>query len=162
MQCMAFTYSQLDQVDNALSCIDKVIKEQKDNKDAMVVKGHILLEHGRSKEAIATFMEVLHSSSYSPEVFFRIAMSVFDCGYPSVAYRMFRSYEDNYSDNDHLALAYLAACCKRMKRRDNYLELLRMACEMCPHEVRKVLGLDFPEGMDPKDYYDYEISKENK
>lgn len=161
-QCMAFTYSQLDLVDDALSCIDKVIKEQKDNKDAMVVKGHILLEHGRSKEAIATFMEVLHSSSYSPEVFFRIAMSVFDCGYPSVAYRMFRTYEYNYSDNDHLALAYLAACCKRMKRRDKYLEFLRKACEMCPHEVRKVLGVYFPEGMDPKDYYDYEISKENK
>lgn len=161
LQCLAFTYSQLDRIDEALHCIDEALGLDDVNRnEVMVVRGHILLEHGRVKQAIACFLGALRATSFSHEIFFRIAISVFDCGYPTIAYRMFKAYTDTHRNDGDEGLAYLASCCKYINRHDEYMEYLKIACERNPAEARKILGADFPEGMDPKDYYDYELSRQ--
>lgn len=163
LQCLAFTYSQLDRVDEALECLDKAMALKDSNKnEVLVIKGHILLEHRRVKEALKEFLEALESSAYSRDIFFRIGISVYDCGYPAVAYRMFKSYMDmrrDDNDDSYEGVAYLAACCKYLNRREDYLKYLRLACEKNPDEVRKILGSEFPMGMEPRDYYDYEAGR---
>lgn len=161
LQCLAFTYSQLDRTEEALNCIDEAMMQSETNRnEAYVVRGHILLEHGRIKEAITCFLEALKASSFSHEIFFRIAISVYDCGYPTIAYRMFKAYTEMHHNPGDDGMAYLASCCLNINRRDEYLKYLKMACEINSTEARKILGDEFPEGMDPKDYYDYEIGKQ--
>lgn len=160
LQCLAFTYSQLDMVDDALRCIDDVLRQPDVNtNEVLVVRGHILLEHGMVKGAVTCFLKALRATSFSHEIFFRIAISVFDCGYPTIAYRMFKAYTEAHHD-DNEGIAYLASCCKYTNRYEDYLKYLKIACEKNPGEARKILGSDFPEGMDPKDYYDYETSRQ--
>lgn len=158
LQCLAFTYSQLDRVDDALSAIDEALQQPDINRnEVMVVRGHILLEHGQVKRAIECFLGALRSTSFSHEIFFRIAISVYDCGYPTIAYRMFKAYTEVHHETGD-GLSYLAACCLHTNRREEYLKYLKMACEVNPIEARKILGEEFPVGMDPKDYYDYELT----
>lgn len=160
LQCLAFTYSQLDRVEDAMRCIDEALEQPDINRnEVLVVRGHIFLEHGSVKQAIACFLEALRATSFSHEIFFRIAVSVYDCGYPTIAYRMFKAYTDVHADDNSDGLAYLASCCKCIHRQDEYLKYLKMACDKNPDEARKILGGDFPEGMEPKDYYSYEMSK---
>lgn len=158
LQCLAFTYSQLDRVDDALRAIDEALQQPDINSnEVMVVRGHILLEHGQVKRAIECFLSALRSTSFSHEIFFRIAISVYDCGYPTIAYRMFKAYTEVHHETGD-GLSYLAACCLHINRREEYLKYLKMACESNPLEARKILGEEFPAGMDPKDYYDYELT----
>lgn len=158
LQCLAFTYSQLGRVDDALHAIDEALKQPDVNgNEVMVVRGHILLEHGMVKRAIECFLSALRATSFSHEIFFRIAISVYDCGYPTIAYRMFKAYTEMHHDTGD-GLSYLAACCLHINKREEYLKFLKMACESNPAEVKKILGEEFPEGMDPKDYYDYELT----
>ena len=158
LQCLAFTYSQLDQRDEALACIDEAMKQPDANKDEItIVKGHIQLEHGHVKEAIRCFLGALQSTSFSHDIFFRIAISVYDCGYPAIAYRMFKSYTDMHDNHGDEGMAYLAACLKTLNKKAEYLECLKTACQRNPAETKKVLGEFYPETLDPKDYYDYEM-----
>ena len=148
LQCLAFTYSQLGRQDEALASIDEALKLQDANRgEVLVVKGHILLEHTRVKEAISCFVEALRSTSFLQDIFFRIAISVYDCGYPAIAYRMFKTYT--------------ASCCLYLNKRDEYLEYLKLACDINPLEARKILGDEFPAGMEPKDYYSYAITRQS-
>lgn len=159
LQCLAFSYSQLDRMDEAVKCLDEAMEQQgTDRNELLVLRGHIFLEHAKVRQAIGCFLEALRATSFSHEIFFRIAISVYDCGYPSIAYRMFKAYTNAHNDNGE-GLAYLASCCKCINRREEYLKYLRLSCEKNPEESRKILGNDFPEGMEPKDYYDYEMSR---
>ena len=159
-QCRAFTLSALGQVDNALHCLDEADKEEGvSHSDINVVRGHIMLESGRVKEAIKCFVSALQATSFSHEVFFRIAISVFDCDYPAIAYRMFKAYYEAHHNHGDEGVAYLAACCQRLKRYDEYLKYLKLSGEQNPTEARKVFGESFPKGMNPKDYYDYEANR---
>lgn len=159
LQCMAFTYSQLDRGKEAIECIDKAMGQPDANKDEIaVVRGHILLEHGHVREAIRSFLDALQGTAYSHDIFFRIAISVFDCGYPAIAYRMFKSYTDIHNAQGDDGMAYMAACLRMLGKRKEYMECLKTACQRNPLEARKVLGEYYPESMDPKDYYDYEAA----
>lgn len=161
LQCLAFTYSQLGMTEKAMEAIDMALQQKGVNEnEIMVVRGHILLEHGSIKEAIECFVKALRATAFSHEIFFRIAISVFDCGYPKIAYRMFKAYTEIHDQPGDEGLAYLAACCARMNKKEEYLKYLKQACERNPLEARKIFADDFPIGMDPKDYYDYEVSKD--
>lgn len=160
LQCMAFTLSQLDRVDEALHYVDEALACSDANKnDVKVVRGHILLEHGRAKEAIKSFLDALHNSSFSHDVFFKIAISVYDCGYPTIAYRMFKAYTDVHHNKGDEGMAYLASCCLLTGKHEEFLKCLKAACATNPEETRKVLGENYPVGMNPADYYSYELTK---
>ena len=73
---------------------------------------------------------------------------------------MFKAYTEIHDQPGDEGLAYLAACCARMNKKEEYLKYLKQACERNPLEARKIFADDFPIGMDPKDYYDYEVSKD--
>lgn len=157
LQCLAFTYSQLKRADEALSCLDEAKRQPDANQSEIaVVRGHIQLENGHVREAIRSYLEALHKTSFSHDIFLRIAISVYDCGYTPIAYRMFKAYTDLHNKQGDEGMAYLAACLMQSDQRDEYIKALRTACQRNPVEARKVLGEFFPEGMEPKDYCDYE------
>lgn len=161
MQCMAFAHAELKQYDEALECIDKAMKLSNANKaELMVIRGQIVLEAGKLKESVECFLGALKLSQFSHEIFFRIAVSVYECGYLPIAYRMFKAYTDMHRNKGDEGSAYLASCCLRMKRHSEYMKYLRLSCDINPTEAGRVLGDQFPKGMNPKEYYDYELKKD--
>lgn len=57
-QCRAFTLSLLGHVEQALECLNETLKDPDCNRSEInVIRGHILLENGRVKEAIKSFVK---------------------------------------------------------------------------------------------------------
>ena len=161
LQCMAFAHAELKQFDEALKCIDEAMDlPHADKGELMVSRGQIMLESGGLKKSIECFLSALKMSEFSHDIFFRIAVAVYDCGYLPIAYRMFKAYTDMHRNNGDEGSAYLASCCLRMKRHAEYMKYLRLSCDINPTEARRVLGDQFPQGMNPKEYYDYELKKD--
>ena len=104
---------------------------------------------------LSSLISFMHGKLISPA-----PISVYDCGYPTIAYRMFKTYHEAHHNQGDEGAAYLAACCRQLQKHDEYLKYLNIACQQNPAEARKVLGEYFPTGMDPKDYFDYERVKE--
>lgn len=156
-QNLAFTLSQMGRETEAIDYMDKAEALPECNKtDIKVVRGHILLEHGHIKDAINCFLIALHESKFSPEIFYRISISTYDCGYMHVAYKMFKAFTDMHYGNDDEGYAYLAACSKRLGRDNDYLSYLKTSCERNPNETKIVFADDFPQTVTPDKYYEYE------
>lgn len=153
-QEQAFAQGRLGNLDKALSYLDKAAKLPCDKNDLLVLRGHLLLEHGCIEEAQKAFEKAVTDSGNSYEIFFRIAVSVYDNGYTRLACKMFLQLQ-RVSDR-HDGLAYIAACCRDMGERELYLKYLKLACETVPEEVKMVLEEDFPIEVRPEDYYQYE------
>lgn len=156
-QELAFTLSRLGYLDSALAYVDKTDRIDCDHNEMMVLRGHLLLEHGRLAEAQACFANAVSESGSSPHIFLRIAISVFDNGYTQLAYRMLSILKRSTGNKLTEGYSYLAACCKELGKREEYLENLKKACQMSPAEARNVLGDYFPEHLGPEEYYDYAI-----
>ncbi|MBQ7424196.1 MAG: tetratricopeptide repeat protein [Prevotella sp.] len=159
-QEQAFVNSRLGNLDKALSYLDKAKSLPCDKNDLLVLRGHILLEHGCIEEAQQAFEQAVTGSGNSYEIYFRIAVSVYDNGYTRLACKMFLQMQ-RVSDR-HDGLAYIAACCYDMGERELYLKYLQLACELVPEETKMVLEENFPEELRPEDYYKYELQKINQ
>lgn len=156
-QNLAFTLSQMGRETEAIDYLDKAeALPVCDKSDINVVRGHILLEHGHLNDAINSFLIALHESKFSPDIFYRISISIFDCGYMHVAYKMFKAFTDMHYGNDDEGYAYLAACCKRLGNKAEYMNNLKQACDKNPTETKIVFSEEFPKTIAPEQYYRYE------
>lgn len=158
-QQTALTYSHLGQLDNALSYMDKALSlDDADTDELMVGRGHLLLENGRLEEARHAFITAMRHSGGEPHILLDIAISIYDCGYIRLAYRMLKVLVNSDIDAWNDGYAYLAACCYDLDRHEEFLTYLRLACEKNPVEARHVLSEIFPEGMPPEEYYQYAVN----
>ncbi len=154
-QEMAFAQSRLGHTDEALRYIDKTDTLDCDHNEMLVLRGHIVLESHREDEADFYFHKALQDSNYSPNILFRIAVSLFDNHYVSQCYKMLRSMIEVVDNDWNKGYSYLAACAMEMGNREEYLYYLKEAVERNPIEAKNVLKDLFPEGMSPEDYYLY-------
>ncbi len=158
-QEMAFTYSRLGQMEKALAYVDKRSALKYDYPaETLLLKGHILLENDDVESAQEAFQEAVRLSDNSPEIFLQIAISVYDCGYLQLAYKLLLSYFEGVNNDTDDGYSYLAICCKELGKTDEYMQAVKKACEKNPAEARMVLADLFPQEMDPADYYAYLLS----
>ena len=162
-QELAFAYSELHQPDTAIQYLDKTKDLNCDHINILIVKGHVMLSNGRRDEAEKYFREALQLSENSPSVMLRIIVSLYDNNYLESSYFLLKKFfkhvvDENWKDG----YAYMAHCCLNMKKDDEFLHYLKLACEKNPKEARMVLSSYFPKDMAPKDYYEYMIDKLNK
>ena len=161
-QELAFAYSSLHDVENAIKSIDKTQLMDCDHADMEVLKGHVLLENGQMERAHEAFKEAIIKSGYSPEIMIRIIVSIYDNRLVHAAYTLFKSFYKNGFDDDYpYGHAYMALCCWDLKKYDEFMEYLKLSCERRPQEARIVLGHLFPENLEPKDYYEYMTKEMN-
>ena len=152
----AFALSRLGRVDEALAYVDKTIAAASINKDELTVfKGHILLENGNPLAAQNYFLEAVRNSKSAPNVFFRIAISVYDNGYMRLAYKMLLSLFQSAPADWKDGYSHMALCCKWLNREAEYLHYLRKACQINPIEAKNILGEYFPNDIEPESYYNY-------
>lgn len=161
-QEMAFAYSAMKMPDKAIGCIDKTDELDCDHLDMDVLRGHILLENGRSEEAEAIFHKAIMASDNAPNVLLRIMVSLYDNKYLEASYTMFKKFFNMMGDDSTEGYSYMALCCWDMKRMTEFLHYLKIAVQKNPREARMVLGSIFPKDVDAADYYNYMCKKLNK
>ena len=127
-----------------------------DEYEQLVFKGSLYAECGDLEESNKCYFEAIEKSHYSPGVFMRVCIAIFDSGDMGLAYQMFKSLFTTVPDWNK-GYAYMATCCFYLKRIDEFLEYLKLAVEHTPEETKTLLGHLFPVDMEPIAYYDYMI-----
>lgn len=138
---MAFTYSHLGQMKEALECVQKMFRiKDIDTNELLVIKGHVYLENNHYNEAIECFKRALYDSQLDPIILFRVAVSIFDCGYLVMAKNVFQVLFNRVDDNWIDGYAYMARCCYEMGEKDEYSTYLDIAMEKNPDEVKSIFA----------------------
>ena len=154
-QEMAFTYSELKKPESALYYLDKTLDLECDHVNIEIIRGHILLQNNRTKEAHQAFKKALSISANWSRTMLRVIVSLFENQYVNTSYNLFLSFFNHVNDDWNEGYAYMALCCMVMKKDDEFMEYLKLATEKNPKEAKAVLSSFFPEGMKPQDYYEY-------
>ncbi len=160
-QELAITLSHLNRLDEALAYIDKAEQLGEANPNILiVVRGHLMLQHGKTEEAYNQFKKAIRQSASAPEVYLHIAISLYDCGYLVLASQLLQLLLSSPPHPDWSeGYAYLAACYKELGQHELYLHYLKKACEKNPEEARIVFFDDFQPELPPKEYYNYQVKK---
>lgn len=152
---MAFVYSAQGNIDKAMELLDKANELDCDHNELMVIRGHILMSNGYVDEGEPFLRKAIEESNSSPIILFRVAVSLYDCNYVETAYKMFKLLFFAAPADFNQGYSHLALCCHDLKKTDEYLLYLKEAVSRNPGEARIALSHLFPEGMNPKDYYEY-------
>lgn len=159
-QDLAYALAMTEDIEQAIEYVDKAESlHMGDRAELMVLRGHIYLEHNKVREAQKCFRKALQASKFSARVFLRIAISLFDSNYISLAYKLFKTIPALRHNQTDEGYSYMALCCKQLGKDDEYLENLKMACEKNPSEALMVLGHLFPDDLNARDFYKYEYNK---
>jgi tetratricopeptide (TPR) repeat protein len=157
-QELAFCYSALHQVKQAVEMLEKTDALDCDHIDALVVNGHILLQNQLIVEAQEVFRQAIHQSHNDPNVILRIIVSLYDNRYLEACYQMLlkffkmvKEYNPDYKSGN----AYMALCCYDLHRSADFMKYLRLAVDNDPQEAKCVLSCLFPEGTPISEYVPY-------
>jgi tetratricopeptide (TPR) repeat protein len=157
-QKMAISLSLIGDLSQASTCLDKTNTLDCNHNEIMVLKGHIFLENNKIDEAKKCFHSALYNSHFDKNIFYRIALSVYDNNYKKIAYRMLKYLVNSFGDEWIEGYAYLAKCAREIGKNNEFLIYLKKACQINPKEAKMVLGDLFPSDIEPKDYFNYIIS----
>ena len=155
LQELAFAYSAVHRVEDALQCLDQTKDMECDHIDMEVLRGHILLENDRFTEAEWVFRNAIIQSGSAPKILLRIIVSLYDNKFVEASYTMFKKYFEIVGDDADEGYAYMALCCWELKKQQEFMHYLRLAVQHNPQEARMVLNSLFPESMEPTEYEDY-------
>jgi tetratricopeptide (TPR) repeat protein len=158
-QELGFAYCELEQPETAVYYLDKTDDLDCDHINICIIKGHVMLANQRLNEAEAYFKKALQDSGNSPRVMLRIIVSLFDNRYLQAVYKLLRHLLKNVDEDWEDGYSYMALCCLKLKKEEEFLHYLKMACEKNTKEARLVLGSYFPEDIEPDGYYNYVISQ---
>ena len=157
-QELAFCYSALHQVKQAMEMLDHTETMDCDHLDIQIIRGHILLQNGQVEKAQEAYRQAFQESGYNPHVMLRVIVSLHDNQYVDACYHMllkfFKMIEKYYPDYKN-GNAYMALCCFDLKYWDEFLKYLRLAVEKNPKEAQEVLSWMFPEGTPVSEYVQY-------
>ena len=160
-QELAFTYNTLGDLDKAISSLDKTKQLNCDHIYMEITKGHLLLANDKKEEAIKTFTLALQASNNDPHTRLRIIISYHDNKYLQGAYEAYTKFFMTVEEGFDEGYSYMALCCHDLAKYDEFLYYLKKACDINPEEAKTVLGVLFPEGMNPQDYYAFAIEHLN-
>lgn len=155
LQELAFAYSADEQTKKALDTITRAEAIPYEHADLLILKGHILFSVGKQEEAISLFLNVLKAHNDDPQLFLRIAVSIYDNGFPETTYMLLKYLFDEQGDNIIDGYSYMALCCHKLKKVKEFCHYLVKALESNPQEVNSVLGNLFPNGMNAQQYYEF-------
>lgn len=154
----AFALCRLNRIDESMNIIDKTEGLACDHNEMLVYRGNLMLGCGHFMEAKKYFLQAMKKSGYSPRIFTKIAITVFESGDSKLAYKMFGLlFKSNKEWTE--GYPYYAACCYELGKINEFLVCLNKATTYSPQETKLILGKLFPEGMPPKDYYKYMSDK---
>ncbi len=158
-QELAYTYNEIMMPETALFYLDQTLDLDCDHIKVEIMKGHILLSNKRPKEAEIVFRNALIQSANSPRIMLRIIMSLYDNYYKRASYILLKRFLNHVEDDWKDGYAYMALFCLEMKKHDEFLQYLKIACDKNLNEVKTVFNEFIPSEISPDEYYSY-ISKQ--
>ena len=159
---IAFILMDMGRTDEAIAELDKTNDLDCDHNDINIVKGHILLTGKRAKEAKYYFAQGLLYSDDKYHAFIKIVVSLIENKFVEQAYDLLKELFSQYKEEDNGGYAYMAFCCRTLKKYEEYLEYLELACVRNPKECKEVLGDYFPNDVPPEEYYNYTVEEIKK
>lgn len=149
---LAITYSLLRLREQALASVDDMELYERDKVSANILRGRILLECKDGERAQECFQKAMIESSGDSETVFRIAVSIYECGFIQVAYLMFEKLI-NYAEMTWTkGFGYMARCCFELGKMDDYNNVVALAVKINPTEAQSLLGDLYPDGTPPAEY----------
>lgn len=142
----------MNRVDEAMAILDKADTLDCDHNEMLVYRGSLLLGCGRMAESRDYFIKALEKSKNEPNIFLKITITLYESGDLELAYKMFTIFY-KIAKGCHNGYAYFAACCYDLGRYKEFLKYLKPAVKYTPEEAKDVLGVLFPRGTKPEDYY---------
>lgn len=165
-QELAFAYAESKEPDKAMAVMDQAEAMEYDPVQILLIRGHILLSEEKLDEARKAFYTAIKMSESRKQTMFHIIVSFYDNRYLESTYKLLKKFLDYYDKEEEgkntEGYAYMALCCYDLKKYDEFLYYLKIACEVNLKECRIAVGYLFPEDVNPKDYYHYIKGKLNK
>jgi tetratricopeptide (TPR) repeat protein len=154
-QELAFVLSEEGKTDEAMEYINKTDDLDCDHIQMLIVKGHIALAGHRKEESENYFHQAIQDSDYSLNVIMRVCVSLYENHYVAGAYSLFQQLFSGAPEEFDEGFAYMALCCYELKKNEEFLHFLEIACKRNPKECKMVLSDLFPKDLAPELYYDY-------
>ena len=157
-QELAFCYSGLHQIKQAMEMLDQTETLDCDHLDMLVVRAHLLLQNGKVDEAQKAYQTAIMKSEHNPQIMLRVIVSLHDNHLIEACYNMLLKFldmiEECYPDFKN-GYAYMALCCFDLKYWDEFMKYLRLAVDKNPREAQEVLYWMFPENTPVSEYVSY-------
>lgn len=157
----AYALCHLGKMDESMAVLDMAETTDCDKNMLLVYRGRILYENGRIDDAKECFFSAIKNSDGSPEVMMKVAITLFENKNIKSAYKFFNLlFTRNSLKNE--GYAYFAVCCYELKKKEEFLYILKKAAEYAPKETKIMLGDLFPNETKVENYYQYMYEKLNK
>ena len=160
----AFALGQRGDIDGAEQFLDRAEAQadsDEERNEIAILRGHLLLANGRVQRSQDCFKQAVTRSGHSLKVLLNIAISLFDCNYHQMAYKMFKVLFGQVDADWKEGYSYMALCCYDLMYDDEYLAYLEKACQVNPNEARVVLSELFPEDLPVAEYVNHAKSTLN-
>lgn len=152
---LAFAYSEQGDHEKAIAYIDLTDELDCDHTQMLVIKGHLSIRAERFEDATKYFKQALEESDDKFHTHLRIIVSIYDNKMVESAYKMFKQFFKAIPSDFNDGYAYMAQCCYDLKKGNEFIHYLQLACEKNPQEARLILSHLFPNDVAPENYYDY-------
>lgn len=154
---LAFALGADGRTDEALRYLAMVEASNDDPVETAMLRGHVLLQANRYREALAVFVKIMEETGREPQTLLRMAVSMYDNKHYKTAYAFFQILmSDNIADENFIdGFSYAALCCKALGKNEEFLTYMLLAAKRNPREAQVVLGDFFPESLTPDHYYDF-------
>lgn len=152
----AIVYGWSAQYDKAFSYIKKLREENCVDAELDLIEAGVYLGMTKFAEANEAFAKGYDKAKSKPDYLFQVAVTYYEHGCDLAAYLVMKELFDE-EPNRVRGLAYMAACCNYLGRRDEFLDYLKLSVDRNPEEAVAVLADFFPKGMLPSDYLQYAL-----
>jgi len=153
----AYIESKCHNIDEALKTLDDAMQLSKEQEtiDYHLLKGEILLENNREKEAAEQFKIAYDESKNKQQTLLTIGIAYAETMHYDTAVSLLESFAEEYKEKEGVvAIPYLAYCYKKKHDQENYLKYLRKAVSADREITEFLFAEDYP-SIQPEEYYLY-------
>lgn len=145
----------------AEKCCDMLSDLGMPEEEIDMVRGSMYLEATDVQLAVTYFGKAVRESNFDINIIVRIGVICYDAGAYPYSYRLLKdavesTKADDYTSAPPPSIAFLAAVCRKLGKKEEYLYYLPYAVRLMPFDTSGVLSENFPEGTLPKDYEEIE------
>jgi len=156
---MAEAYLALDKIEDAERLINKAVEARPEVADFKLQRATIMLAGGKLLTSISEFISYISANDDVAAATLQVAARFILFHHETIAIQLMDAVEKlnlRGSDMDYFypyrALAYV-----QLENYEGFLRNLKLGSERSPDATRDVLSDMFPEGMNPRDYYQYMV-----
>ncbi|MEE3384031.1 MAG: tetratricopeptide repeat protein, partial [Prevotella sp.] len=139
-QELVIALSKLNRFDEALAYIKRSESAECEHNEMKVLEGFVLMKKDDLEGGRECYQQALTDSGYSPVIYLKIGMALYENHLYSAAYMTTKSLLNICPDEMSEAYAYHALFCYFVRKDDEYLEYRKIAFEKDPKLAEMVLG----------------------